>query len=64
MTIALSFNSGNEATVAKPSSTFRSRSAMPSRTWPSTNDGSPLAWNETKSIDVPVSPGAWFFPRS
>ena len=30
---------------------------MPMRTWPSTNVGAPLAWNETKSSGVPILPG-------
>ena len=37
---------------------FASCAPMPMRTWPSTKLGEPFAWNEMKSIGVPVLPVA------
>ena len=64
MTIGFGFSSGNDAMILKPSSIVASWFWMPSRTWPSTNVGRPLAWNDTKSIGVPTLPVAKFVPRS
>jgi len=58
MTMGLSFSSGDLAIMAKPASAPRNSLAMPSRTCSSTNDGEPFAWNDRKSVGVPILPVA------